>query len=102
MMLGTAANAAKARPSPAAFTHPTTPTMTSFEGGVLARSAQADYIVVAAMEATMARRLLGETEVPIGQIAAALGKSEGSAFTRAFQRWSGQTPTTWRTEDHHG
>jgi AraC-like DNA-binding protein len=44
----------------------------------------------------IARQLLGDTMVPLGQIAAALGYSEASAFTRAFQRWAGQTPTAWR------
>jgi AraC-like DNA-binding protein len=39
--------------------------------------------------------------VPLTQIAAALGYSEASAFTRAFQRWSGQTPTKWRTGYAH-
>ncbi len=45
----------------------------------------------------IARQLLAHTGVPLGQIAAALGYSEASAFTRAFRRWSGQTPTAWRT-----
>ena len=45
----------------------------------------------------IARQLLQDTQVPLAQIAAALGYSEASAFTRAFRRWSGQTPTTWRT-----
>jgi AraC-like DNA-binding protein len=36
------------------------------------------------------------TKVPI---AAALGNSETSALTRAFQPWSGQTPTAWRAND---
>ena len=35
----------------------------------------------------IARQLLQDTEVPLGQIAAALGYSEASAFTRAFRRW---------------
>jgi len=48
----------------------------------------------------IARQLLEDTEVPLGQIAAALGYSEASAFTRAFRRWSGQTPTAWRGEGH--
>ena len=48
----------------------------------------------------IARQLLENTEVPLGQIAAALGYSEASAFTRAFRRWSGQTPTAWRVESH--
>jgi AraC-like DNA-binding protein len=45
----------------------------------------------------IARQLLQDTQVPLAQIAAALGYSEASAFTRAFRRWSGQTPTTWRS-----
>ena len=32
----------------------------------------------------------------LGEIAAALGYSEASAFIRAFRRWSGRTPTAWR------
>jgi AraC-like DNA-binding protein len=50
----------------------------------------------------IARQLLQDTQVPLAQIAAALGYSEASAFTRAFRRWSGQTPTTWRLDGHHG
>jgi AraC-like DNA-binding protein len=49
----------------------------------------------------IARQLLQDTQVPLAQIAAALGYSEASAFTRAFRRWSGQTPTTWRDEGPH-
>jgi AraC-like DNA-binding protein len=48
----------------------------------------------------IARQLLEDTMVPLGQIAAALGYSEASAFTRAFRRWSGRTPTDWRGEGH--
>lgn len=50
----------------------------------------------------IARQLLEDTEVPLCQIAAALGYSEASAFTRAFRRWSGQMPTAWRTDCHGG
>jgi AraC-like DNA-binding protein len=50
----------------------------------------------------IARQLLQDTQMSLGQIAAALGYSEASAFTRAFRRWSGETPTAWRTEGHHG
>ncbi|MBM6595258.1 AraC family transcriptional regulator [Microvirga pudoricolor] len=52
------------------------------------------------MRFEIARQLLQDTEVPLGQIAAALGYSEASAFTRAFRRWSGQTPTAWRYAGH--
>ena len=50
----------------------------------------------------IARQLLEDTTMPLGEITAALGYSEASAFTRAFRRWSGQTPTTWRAEGHQG
>jgi AraC-like DNA-binding protein len=49
----------------------------------------------------IARQLLEDTMVPLGEIAAALGYSEASAFTRAFRRWSGHTPTAWRAKGHH-
>jgi AraC-like DNA-binding protein len=48
----------------------------------------------------IARQLLEDTEVPLGQIAAALGYSEAGVFTRAFRRWSGRTPTGWRQAMH--
>jgi AraC-like DNA-binding protein len=38
------------------------------------------------MRLEIARQLLEDTEVPVGQIAAALGYSEASAFSRAFRR----------------
>ena len=50
----------------------------------------------------IARQLLEDTKVPLSQIAAALGYSEASAFARAFQRWSGKTPTGWRADVQSG
>ncbi|KLK89615.1 AraC family transcriptional regulator [Microvirga vignae] len=50
----------------------------------------------------IARQLLENTEISLGEIAAALGYSEASAFTRAFRRWSGQTPTAWRVANGQG
>jgi AraC-like DNA-binding protein len=45
--------------------------------------------------------LLENTDMAISQIAAVLKYSELSAFTRAFRRWSGQTPSVWRLRHHH-
>jgi len=44
----------------------------------------------------IARQLLENTELPLGEIAA-LGYSEASAFTHTFRRRSGETPTAWRS-----
>jgi len=46
-------------------------------------------------------QLLDNTQLPLTDIAASLGYSESSAFTRAFRRWSGDAPsrrrrTKWR------
>ena len=43
-----------------------------------------------------ARRLLGETRMPVKDVAAALGYSSAAYFTRAFQSRTGQTPTAFR------
>jgi AraC-like DNA-binding protein len=40
--------------------------------------------------------LLENTDMALRQVAAALGYSELSAFTRAFKGWCGQTPSEWR------
>lgn len=46
----------------------------------------------------IARQLLRDTDLPVLEIAAALDYSECAAFVRAFRRWSGTSPTAWRTE----
>jgi AraC-like DNA-binding protein len=46
----------------------------------------------------IARQLLTQTRIPLSEVAVALGYSEASAFTRAFRRWSGQSPAAWRLE----
>ena len=43
-----------------------------------------------------ARQLLEISNVGITEIASTLGYAEPSPFTRAFKRWSGQTPSEWR------
>ncbi len=45
--------------------------------------------------------LLANTDMALSQIAAALKYSEPSAFTCAFRRWSGQTPSMWRASHPH-
>ena len=42
------------------------------------------------------RQLLANTDLPISQVAYALGYSAISAFSRSFRRWSGTTPGEWR------
>lgn len=44
----------------------------------------------------VARQLLGESDMPAGEIAAALRYSDSSAFSRAFKEWSGTSPREWR------
>jgi AraC-like DNA-binding protein len=44
----------------------------------------------------VARQLLGESDMPAGEIAAALHYSDASAFSRAFKEWSGASPREWR------
>jgi len=43
-----------------------------------------------------AERLLAEGQMPIKQIAEAVGFGSVHSFHRAFRRWSGLTPTDWR------
>lgn len=44
-----------------------------------------------------ARQLLAFTGLEIGKIAAIVGYADPSIFTRAFTRWSGVTPSSWRS-----
>lgn len=44
----------------------------------------------------IARQMIEDTSFEVHQIAAAIGYTRASAFTRAFRRWSGTTPTLWR------
>ncbi|WP_245435358.1 helix-turn-helix domain-containing protein [Microvirga calopogonii] len=46
----------------------------------------------------IACELLENTDMAVNQIAAVLRYSELSAFTRAFRRWAGQTPSAWRAK----
>jgi AraC-like DNA-binding protein len=55
--------------------------------------------LVDAVRFAVARQLLSDTDIPLAEIAAALDFSEPAAFTRAFQRWSGRAPSSWRAHE---
>ena len=45
-----------------------------------------------------AEKLMRNTDMNLGQIAAVLDYADASAFTRAFRGWHGCSPQTWRRE----
>ena len=74
----------------------------SMHGPTLARDLKAYGIglreLVDECRFEVAREMLEQSTVDIGHIAAMLDYADASAFTRAFRRWSGTTPTGWRTQ----
>ena len=46
----------------------------------------------------LAEKLLSDTEYPLAEVAFLTGFSEQSAFNRAFKRWAGQTPRSYRLQ----
>lgn len=49
----------------------------------------------------LADRYLAERAFPLARITYLLGYSDLSAFTRAFRRWTGRTPSQWRAQQRH-
>jgi AraC-like DNA-binding protein len=49
---------------------------------------------------SIARRLLAHTDMPISEIALAVGYSENASFTRAFKAWCEVTPERYRQARH--
>ena len=50
----------------------------------------------------IARQLVEHTQMPLVEVATALGYADASAFTRAFRRWSGRAPSAWREDPRPG
>ena len=44
----------------------------------------------------LAQRLLAETDFSLAEVAFLTGFAEQSGFNRAFKRWAGQTPRSYR------
>ncbi|MEP4052993.1 MAG: helix-turn-helix transcriptional regulator [Litorimonas sp.] len=51
---------------------------------------------------SVAQQLLRETQYSLAEIALLTGFSEQSGFTRAFRRWAGQTPRSYRLDVSSG
>jgi AraC-like DNA-binding protein len=47
----------------------------------------------------IAREMLRNTSLSVGEISASMGYSRASSFIRAFRRWSRVTPGEWRTRN---
>jgi len=45
---------------------------------------------------SLSLQLLESTSLPVGDIATSLGYADSSGFIRAFRRWSGFSPASWR------
>jgi len=62
----------------------------------LAEEGAAYHALVDALRAEMAIKYLRETDLKVGEIAAALGFSEVGNFRHAFHRWAGASPNKFR------
>ena len=55
--------------------------------------------VLETLRRALARQYLRERELPISEVAWLLGYREVSSFTKAFARWNGTTPRSYRRSD---
>ena len=62
----------------------------------LARAGTTLKAQVAAERLAQARVLLSQPDLATVEVAFALGFSDQTAFTRAFRRWTGESPAAWR------
>lgn len=51
---------------------------------------------------SVSEQLLAGTSLPVCDIANAMGYADSSGFIRAFQRWCGDTPSSWRKNNPIG
>jgi AraC-like DNA-binding protein len=62
----------------------------------LARQGTTFRKLAEAVRSDIARQLLSDTDMTASEIAESLDYADASAFTRAFQRWTGASPAAWR------
>ena len=55
--------------------------------------------LVADIRYEISKQLLAESKTSILGISIMLGYADASVFTRAFRRWSGESPKAWRTQN---
>jgi AraC-like DNA-binding protein len=69
----------------------------------LSRSLAAESVtftrILKELRATLARRYLKDRELPVTEIAWLLGYGEIGSFTHAFRRWTGVSPTRFRSSE---
>jgi AraC-like DNA-binding protein len=58
--------------------------------------------VLEQLRVILAKRYLGDRELPVSEIAWLLGYCEVSSFTHAFKGWTGMTPTQFRSAEAAG
>jgi AraC-like DNA-binding protein len=51
------------------------------------------------VRSSRARHLLARGDASITEIAFALGFGDASVFTRSFRRWTGSSPSAWRSQN---
>lgn len=68
----------------------------------LAREGHAFRRLVEEARLELAQRLMRHSDLPMADIAAALGYAEPAIFSRFFKRRTGQTPTDWRCRSAPG
>ncbi len=67
----------------------------------LAENGRTFQSIVDIARKSLAQRLLRETSYSLAEIAFLTGFAEQSGFTRAFKRWAGQTPRSYRLGTPH-